>query len=69
MRLNIKLPNSLADDLKDKPNKSRYITEVLREKLRKGKQAVLLRELQEGYGATRQEDAELNKEWVDAAEG
>ncbi len=69
MRLNITLPDNLAEELKKKPNKSGYIAEALREKLRKEKRATLLMELREGYGASGQEDMEVNSEWEEVSEG
>jgi len=63
MRLNITLPDTLEEDLKKIPNKSRYIATALEEKIKREKRLNLIRELQEGYQATRQEDKEINKEW------
>jgi metal-responsive CopG/Arc/MetJ family transcriptional regulator len=63
MRLNITLPDELGEDLKKIPNKSRYIATALQEKISREKQLSLIKELQEGYKATRKEDAKTNKEW------
>ncbi len=65
MRLNITLPDNLEKDLKKIPNKSNYIAEALKEKIKKEKRLTLIKELQEGYKAKRQEDKEINKEWED----
>ena len=65
MRLNITLPDNLEEDLEKIPNKSNYIAEALKEKIKKEKKLNLIRELQEGYKAKRQEDKEINKEWED----
>ncbi|MBN1445741.1 MAG: hypothetical protein JW957_06515 [Candidatus Omnitrophica bacterium] len=63
MRLNITLPDSLEEDLKKIPNKSNYIAMALKEKIKKEKQLNLVKELQEGYKATKREDKEINREW------
>lgn len=65
-RLNITLPEDLAKLLEKYPNKSKLITEALREKFEKVEKEKLVRELQEGYIATRSEDNKVNKEWGEA---
>lgn len=62
-RLNITLPEDLAKLLEKYPNKSKLITEALREKFEKVEKEKLVRELQEGYIATRSEDNKVNEEW------
>jgi len=65
-RLNITLPEDLAKLLEKYPNKSKLITEALREKFEKVEKEKLVRELQEGYIATRSEDNKVNEEWEKA---
>jgi metal-responsive CopG/Arc/MetJ family transcriptional regulator len=62
-RLNITLPEDLAKLLEKYPNKSKLITEALREKFEKVEKEKLVRELQEGYIATRSENNKVNEEW------
>lgn len=62
-RLNITLPEELGQDLETIPNKSRFITEALKEKLEREKKKKLDELLIEGYKATKEEDKKLNKEW------
>lgn len=62
-RLNITLPDEIASELKKKPNKSRFIAEALKEKLRREKQSEINRLLEEGYKARAEEDAKLASEW------
>lgn len=65
-RLNITLPDDVAELLAQKPNKSRYIAEVLREKAEQEKQMRLRKLLAEGYKSTRGEAQTVNDEWGDA---
>jgi len=65
-RLNITLPNDVACEIKNIPNKSRFIAEALREKLERIKRVKLEQLLTEGYKATNQEDREINEEWEKA---
>ncbi len=62
-RLNITLPEDVACEIEDTPNKSRFIAEALREKLERIKKEKLERLLLEGYKATNQEDKKINEEW------
>ncbi|MBM4055907.1 MAG: hypothetical protein FJ264_14840 [Planctomycetes bacterium] len=62
-RLNITIPDELISELEAVPNKSRFITEALKEKLEREKKEKIIRLLAEGYIATKKEDKELNKEW------
>lgn len=62
-RLNITIPEDLGQDLETIPNKGRFITEALKEKLEREKKKNLDELLIEGYKATKKEDKKLNKEW------
>ena len=62
-RLNITLPEQIAREIKDVPNKSRFIAEALKEKLKKMKKEKLDRLLIEGYKATKEEDKNVDEEW------
>jgi metal-responsive CopG/Arc/MetJ family transcriptional regulator len=62
-RLNITLPEDIACEIEDVPNKSRFIAEALKEKLERIKKEKLERLLIEGYKATSREDKEINEEW------
>lgn len=62
-RLNITIPDDLEQDLEAIPNKSRFIAEALKEKLKREKEERLKELLMEGYKATKKEDKKLNKEW------
>jgi len=63
VRLNITLPDDLGKELKKVSNKSRFISQVLREKLEREKRQRLDKLLIEGYQDIREEDKALNKEW------
>ena len=62
-RLNITIPDDLSYELETVPNKSRFITEALKEKLKRDKREKMVELLTEGYRATKKADKELNKEW------
>lgn len=62
-RLNITLPESLIEEIKDLSNKSRFIADALKEKLERIKREELDRRLIEGYKATKEEDKKINEEW------
>lgn len=62
-RLNITLPQDLTEEIKDLPNKSRFIAVALKEKLERIKKEELDRKLIEGYKATKEEDKKINEEW------
>jgi predicted CopG family antitoxin len=64
-RLNITIPDKLYEQLKPLSNKSRFISEVVREKLEEAKNKKLDKLLIEGYKSSRQEDKEVNEEWED----
>jgi metal-responsive CopG/Arc/MetJ family transcriptional regulator len=62
-RLNITIPEELAQEIKDLPNKSRFIAQALREKLERVKREKLDSLLIEGYKATREEDKRIDIDW------
>ena len=62
-RLNITLPEEIADRLSSIPNKSKYIADALNEKIKREKREALDALLCEGYQATRLEGREINAEW------
>jgi len=62
-RLNITLPDEVVREIKDLPNKSRFIAEALKEKLERIEREKLDRLLVEGYKATKEEDKRIDKEW------
>lgn len=63
VRLNIALPDDLGKELKKVSNRSRFISQVLREKLEREKRQRLDKLLIEGYQHIREEDKILDKEW------
>ena len=62
-RLNITLPEEIAQEIKDIPNKSGFISEAVKEKLDRINKEKLDKLLIEGYKATRKEDKEINQDW------
>ena len=66
VRLNITLPDDLGKELKKVSNRSRFISQVLREKLEREKRQRLDKLLIEGYQHIREEDITLDKEWSKA---
>ena len=62
-RLNITLPEEIAQEINDIPNKSVFISEAVKEKLERINKEKLDKLLIEGYKATRREDKEINQEW------
>jgi len=62
-RLNITVPEDVADILKGVKNKSAFIAEAVREYKRQKDREDLIAELKEGYLSTAKEDMELSKEW------
>ncbi len=62
-RLNITLPEEIAQEIKHIPNKSNFISEAVKEKLERINKEKLDKLLIEGYKATRKEDKEINQEW------
>lgn len=66
VRLNIALPEEVANTLKNVSNKSSFIAEVLREKFREVERERLDQLLIEGYKTVRKEDKKINEEWEKA---
>jgi metal-responsive CopG/Arc/MetJ family transcriptional regulator len=62
-RLNITLPEEIAQEIKYIPNKSSFISEAVKEKIERINKEKLDKLLIEGYKATRKEDKEINQEW------
>ena len=62
-RLNITIPDDVASAISCFPNKSKFITEAIEEKLGKIKREKLKKALIEGYKNSYDEDKELNEEW------
>jgi predicted CopG family antitoxin len=62
-RLNITIADNLYQELESLPNKSRIISEALREKLERDRRKKLDALLVEGYQAGRNEDKKLTEEW------
>ncbi|HCL90757.1 MAG TPA: hypothetical protein DHW70_05510 [Candidatus Atribacteria bacterium] len=62
-RLNITLPEEIAQKIKYIPNKSGFISEAVKEKLERIDKEKLDKLLIEGYKATRKEDKGINQEW------
>ena len=62
-RLNITLPEEIAQEIKYIPNKSAFISQAVKEKLERINKEKLDKLLIEGYKATRKEDKEINQEW------
>jgi metal-responsive CopG/Arc/MetJ family transcriptional regulator len=63
VRLKITLPSDVAEAIKGGENKSAFIAEAIRYRLKMEKQKKLIAALREGYAATRTEDRKLSKEW------
>ena len=62
-RLNITLPEEIVHEIKNFPNKSRFITEALKEKIERIKKEKIDKLLIEGYKATKEEDKKIDEEW------
>ena len=62
-RLNITLPEKIAQEIQNIPNKSNFIAEAIKEKIEKINRKKLDQLLIEGYKATKGEDKEINQEW------
>ncbi|MCM8829886.1 MAG: hypothetical protein NC824_02685, partial [Candidatus Omnitrophica bacterium] len=58
-RLNITLPEEISHHLEGLPNKSRFISEAVKEKLMKEKKKKLDKLLKEGYQTERKENKKL----------
>jgi len=62
-RLNITLPEKIAQELKCIPNKSGFISEAVKEKLDRINKEKLDKLLIEGYKENRKEDKGIEQEW------
>ena len=62
-RLNITLPEEVVHEIKNFPNKSRFITEALKEKIERIKKEKIDKLSIEGYKATKEEDKRIDEEW------
>lgn len=63
VHINITGPEDVVKELAHIKNKSRFITETLREKFAKERKKEMDRKLQEAYKQSAQEDKTLAKEW------
>ncbi len=63
IRLNITLADDIAKELANKHNKSRFITEALKEKLERERRKRIGSLLLEGYKVTYKEDIGLQADW------
>lgn len=63
VRMNIVLPEPLAEHLKTVPNKSRYIAEALEEKITRIRAEFLKEELAKAYAESAEEDLAECCEW------
>ena len=63
VRMNITLPAEIAEMIKDIKNKSGFIAEAIKERVEREKKEHLIRELTEGYKASRIEDKQLVDDW------
>jgi len=62
-RLNITLPEEIVHEIKSFPNRSRFITEALKEKIERIKKEKIDKLLIEGYKRTKEEDKRIDEEW------
>lgn len=62
-RLNITLPDEIAEKIASKHNKSRFIAEALKEKIERDRKKEIENLLWEGYKATTGEDAKMQADW------
>lgn len=65
-RLNITIPEKVAEAIEVYENKSKFITEAIVEKINKDKKAKLDNLLIEGYKKEYIPDKEINKKWENA---
>jgi len=65
-RLNITLPERVAQSIEVYQNKSKFIAEAINEKIQKDKKEKLDTLLVEGYRRECSADKKINKEWEDA---
>ena len=70
MRFNITLPIELGRKLKNRPRRSAFIAESLREKFVREEKEKLAKALLEGYKAVAKEDKQINQDWdITAGDG
>jgi metal-responsive CopG/Arc/MetJ family transcriptional regulator len=65
-RLNITLPDNIAEKLNRKKNKSRFIAIALQDKFEQEEQRALEEEMAEGYKAVAKEDKQVGGDWESA---
>ncbi len=63
VRMNITLSSEIAEMLRDVENKSAFIAEAIKEHVERKKKERLIKELVEGYKASRHEDGQLIEDW------
>ena len=63
VRMNITLPDEVAQELGHVKNKSRFIAEAVHQKFQTEQKRQLEKELVEGYKAQAKEDKRIAKEW------
>jgi hypothetical protein len=66
LKLNFTVPEDIARELKNRITKSKrsaFVTEAVRSRLAELKKKQLEQELEEGYQARYEEDAEMNQDW------
>jgi len=63
VRLNITMPEDLVKQLKSVRNKSRFIAQAIREKIKRDKKERMKHLLIEGYKQSAGDDKEINGEW------
>lgn len=66
VRMNITLPEGVAQELGHVKNKSRFIAEAVHQKFQAEQKRRLEKELVEGYKAQAAEDKRLNQVWESA---
>ncbi len=66
-RLNITIPEKIDQELSKYPNKSGFIAEAVKEKIKRDRQKQLDLELTNAYKDSKDEDQKLDKDWSDAA--
>ncbi|MBF0595067.1 MAG: hypothetical protein HQL22_08870 [Candidatus Omnitrophica bacterium] len=64
VRMNIMMPEALAEYLKKVPNKSRFIAESLEERIRRERSRHLRASLAEAYMHSAEEDRAIDRSWI-----
>ena len=62
-RMNITIPKAYFELIKNKPNKSAYIAEALREKLETEEKTMKEKALAQAYRDSAREDAKITEDW------